>query len=273
MFDYSFTTVSSTPVTGTTLTGFVLDPGAELSIHIKADKENRTLTIQDTGIGMTHDEIIENLGTIAQSGARKFLDAAKDKKVDFAQVIGQFGVGFYSVFMVADWVRVTSRSFNPEAEAVSWYANAGKTALSDEGYQWKVRAALRAQLLDTVLPRWFGDLERHLRDTGLFFPLDPGANATLVTISSWRNVRTACPVSASQRLTWPLSVPTVDTVVNWRLPDPVSTVTLLVPASATAMSMLSLWTSRPTYWMLASVMARLLAKLQRPGRYRPGALV
>lgn len=100
----------------------VLDPKAELSIHIKADKDARTLTITDTGIGMTHEEIIENLGTIAQSGARNFIEAAKDKKVDFAQVIGQFGVGFYSVFMVAESVRVISRSYEPDAEAVSWYA-------------------------------------------------------------------------------------------------------------------------------------------------------
>src|SRR5688572_15387361 len=100
----------------------VLDPKAELSIHIQVDKDARMLTIQDTGIGLTKDEIIENLGTIAQSGARKFLEAAKDKKGDFAQFIGQFGVGFYSVFMVAEWVRVTSRSYRPRAKAVSWYA-------------------------------------------------------------------------------------------------------------------------------------------------------
>src|SRR5574339_246822 len=100
----------------------VLDPAAELAIHIKVDKDGRTLTIQDTGIGMTRDEVIENLGTIAQSGARKFIEATKDQKLDFSQVIGQFGVGFYSVFMVAEWVRVTSRSYRPEAEAVSWYA-------------------------------------------------------------------------------------------------------------------------------------------------------
>jgi len=100
----------------------VLDSKAELSIHINVDKDARMLTIQDTGIGMTRDEVIENLGTIAQSGARKFIEATKDQKVDFAQVIGQFGVGFYSVFMVAEWVRVTSRSYKPDAEAVSWYA-------------------------------------------------------------------------------------------------------------------------------------------------------
>jgi HSP90 family molecular chaperone len=100
----------------------VLDSKSELYIRLKADKDTRTLTIQDTGIGMTKEEIIENLGTIAQSGARKFLEATKDKRMDFAQVIGQFGVGFYSVFMVAEWVRVTSRSFDPRAAAVSWYA-------------------------------------------------------------------------------------------------------------------------------------------------------
>jgi len=100
----------------------VVDPEVDLKIHIAADKDSRTLTIQDTGIGMTRDEIIENLGTIAQSGARKFIEATKDQKLDFSQVIGQFGVGFYSVFMVAEWVRVTSRSSKPEAEAVTWYA-------------------------------------------------------------------------------------------------------------------------------------------------------
>jgi len=100
----------------------VLDPAAELSVHIKVDKEARMLTIQDTGIGMTKEEIIENLGTIAQSGARKFLEATKDKSADLTQVIGQFGVGFYSVFMVAEWVQVTSRSYKPNETAASWYA-------------------------------------------------------------------------------------------------------------------------------------------------------
>src|SRR5512143_3320613 len=100
----------------------VVDPEAELEIHITVDEDARMLTIQDTGIGMTRDEIIENLGTIAQSGARKFIEATKDKKVDFSQVIGQFGVGFYSVFMVAESVKVTSRSYRPDAESVTWYA-------------------------------------------------------------------------------------------------------------------------------------------------------
>jgi len=100
----------------------VLDPKAELAIHIKTDKEAATLTIQDSGIGMTKEEIIENLGTIAQSGARNFIEASKEKNADLSQMIGQFGVGFYSVFMVAEWVRVTSRSYKPRAKAISWFA-------------------------------------------------------------------------------------------------------------------------------------------------------
>ncbi len=105
----------------------VLDPEAELAIRIRVDKEQRRISIQDSGIGMTREEIIEHLGTIAESGARKFIQASQDKNADFSQIIGQFGVGFYSVFMAADWVRVTSRSFRPDADAVSWYATGDDT--------------------------------------------------------------------------------------------------------------------------------------------------
>ena len=107
----------------------VLDSKAGLKINIEVDKDNRTLTITDTGVGMTRDEIIENLGTIAQSGARKFMEMAKGQKGDLSQIIGQFGVGFYSVFMVAESVRVTSRSYQPKAEAVSW------TAIGEDNFQ------------------------------------------------------------------------------------------------------------------------------------------
>jgi molecular chaperone HtpG len=105
----------------------VLDPDAELAIRIQADKEARTLTITDTGIGMTRDELAQNLGTIAQSGARAFLEAAKDQQQDAADLIGQFGVGFYSVFMVAESVTVHSRSFKPRAKPASWTASGADT--------------------------------------------------------------------------------------------------------------------------------------------------
>ena len=104
----------------------VLDAEAELAIHVEADKDAGTLTVSDSGIGMTHDELIENLGTIAHSGAMAFLQTLDEgQKLD--DIIGQFGVGFYAVFMVADEVRVTSRSFRPDAQAWTWISKGDST--------------------------------------------------------------------------------------------------------------------------------------------------
>ncbi|MFN2195467.1 MAG: molecular chaperone HtpG [Anaerolineales bacterium] len=101
----------------------VLDPEAELCIRIEADEQNRLLKITDTGIGMTRAELVENLGTIAHSGAREFIKIAQEsQQPEVLDVIGRFGVGFYSVFMVAEWVRVTSRTYQPDGEAASWFA-------------------------------------------------------------------------------------------------------------------------------------------------------
>jgi len=101
----------------------VRDPEAELYIEIKPNDEAGTLTISDTGIGMTHDELVNNLGTIAHSGAKAFVEALKERQaegVSAQDLIGQFGVGFYSVFMVADRVRVVTRSANPDEPAWVW---------------------------------------------------------------------------------------------------------------------------------------------------------
>ncbi|NWF79865.1 MAG: molecular chaperone HtpG [Chloroflexi bacterium] len=99
----------------------VRDPDAELAIWLEADPEQGTLTIRDTGIGMTREELIEHLGTIAQSSARAFVERTREAhKASASEIIGQFGVGFYSVFMVADKVTVISRSYRPEAEAARW---------------------------------------------------------------------------------------------------------------------------------------------------------
>lgn len=103
------------------------DPQAELFIRIIADKEERTLTIIDTGIGMTQEELIENLGTIAHSGVRAFIEAAKGGNHNVSALIGQFGVGFYSAFMVAEWIRVVSRSYIPGARAAFWYSEGSET--------------------------------------------------------------------------------------------------------------------------------------------------
>ena len=104
----------------------ILDPDVELAIHVDFDEEAQTLTISDTGIGMTREEMIQNLGTIAHSGAMSFLKGLEDgQKLD--DIIGQFGVGFYAVFMVAEEVRVTSHSYQPEAESWLWTSSGDST--------------------------------------------------------------------------------------------------------------------------------------------------
>jgi molecular chaperone HtpG len=104
----------------------VVDEGVELAVYLEADADNHTLTIRDTGLGMTQAEMAENLGTIARSGAQQFLNVVKAAKEEgqrvSADIIGQFGVGFYSVFMVAEEVTVTSRSYRPDAEAALWHS-------------------------------------------------------------------------------------------------------------------------------------------------------
>ncbi|XP_020285876.1 heat shock protein 75 kDa, mitochondrial isoform X2 [Pseudomyrmex gracilis] len=93
-----------------------------LEIHIGTDKQNRILTIQDTGVGMTREELISNLGTIARSGSKAFLEKLKGEQNsnDTSKIIGQFGVGFYSAFMVADRVDVFTKSYLKDAEGLCW---------------------------------------------------------------------------------------------------------------------------------------------------------
>ncbi len=91
-----------------------------LKIEIKLDKENKTLSIIDHGIGMTKDEVIKYINEIAFSGAEDFLDQYKDKKAEDAGIIGHFGLGFYSAFMVSDKVEIRTKSYKKGSKAVHW---------------------------------------------------------------------------------------------------------------------------------------------------------
>jgi molecular chaperone HtpG len=99
----------------------LLNDEEELAVTVTTDKEAGTLTISDNGIGMSHDEVIDNIGTIARSGTKKFMQAIDESKKegDDVSLIGQFGVGFYSVFMVADKVSLETRRAGSET-SVSW---------------------------------------------------------------------------------------------------------------------------------------------------------
>ncbi|MCF7676051.1 MAG: molecular chaperone HtpG [Akkermansiaceae bacterium] len=98
----------------------VHDPTLPLEIHLTTDEEAGTLTIADHGVGMTREELVSHLGTIAHSGTKAFLQAAKESGGTPASMIGQFGVGFYSAFMVADKVTVLTRSWRADGEELQW---------------------------------------------------------------------------------------------------------------------------------------------------------
>lgn len=94
----------------------VFDSHVPLEITIDVNDKDHTLTITDTGIGMTREELEANLGTIAHSGSNTFLSELAEAAKKDVSLIGQFGVGFYSAFMAAQKVRVLSRSYGPDAE-------------------------------------------------------------------------------------------------------------------------------------------------------------
>lgn len=97
---------------------------SELKIRVTFDKDNRTITVTDNGIGMSREEVIENIGTIAKSGTRQFFEALTGDQRKDMELIGQFGVGFYSAFIVADEVTLTTRRAGvPAEEAVRWTSN------------------------------------------------------------------------------------------------------------------------------------------------------
>ncbi len=134
--------------------GDLYEGDADLKIRITFDKDAKTLTISDNGIGMTREEVIDNLGTIAKSGTAQFMQKLSGDQKKDAQLIGQFGVGFYSAFIVADKVVVTSRRAGTKAsEGVRWEC--------DGDAEFSVETIEKAQRGMTV--------ELHLKDDAIEF--------------------------------------------------------------------------------------------------------
>jgi molecular chaperone HtpG len=110
-----------------------------LRIRVDFDKEARTVTVTDSGIGMTRDEVVDNIGTIAKSGTRQFFESLTGDQAMDTQLIGQFGVGFYSSFIVADKVTLTTRRAGlPAGQGVRW-VSAGDGSYTLETIEWPER--------------------------------------------------------------------------------------------------------------------------------------
>lgn len=108
------------------------NPELNLEIKITADKEKKLLTISDTGIGMNEDELKNNLGTIAKSGSFDFINNLKEQSEDKMDIIGQFGVGFYSAFMVAKKITVETKSYKKGSKAYRWISDgSGKFTIEE----------------------------------------------------------------------------------------------------------------------------------------------
>ena len=127
----------------------------QFRIELAVDKKAKTITVSDNGIGMNHDELIETLGTIAKSGTGAFLEQLGKGKKDDMSLIGQFGVGFYSAFMVADSVDVLTRKAG-EDEAWLWS--------SDGKGQFTIEPAERAERGTTVILHTKGDAKEFLEE-------------------------------------------------------------------------------------------------------------
>ncbi len=127
----------------------LLETGDELAVHVSIDKDARTVTVSDNGIGMTRDEVIENIGTIARSGTKQFIEAMTGENSKDANLIGQFGVGFYSAFIVADKVSLTTRK-------------AGQSA--DNGVMWSSDGSEQYEIGTIERPERGTEVTLHLRE-------------------------------------------------------------------------------------------------------------
>jgi molecular chaperone HtpG len=166
-------------------------PGEELRIRIEPDAATRTLRIWDNGVGMTRDELVSNLGTIARSGSRELAEKlrAAGGKVDL-QLIGQFGVGFYSAFLVADRVEVISRAAGTD-EAWKWSSDA-RTTFTVEPAQRDVCGTtvilhLAADQLDLLRSWKLEELVRQYSDY-LSWPIEIRLEREKADVPEWRRI-------------------------------------------------------------------------------------
>jgi molecular chaperone HtpG len=215
----------------------VRDPDAELAIRLSADPQARTLTISDSGLGLTREEMVENLGTIAHSGAAAFLQTLQTGQ-KAGDIIGQFGVGFYSVFMVADEVRVTSRSYRPDAQAWTWASTGGDSYTLEPGERAERGTTVHIQLKEDA--QEFAETYRlqdiiHRHSDFVAFPIYLGDKPVNRQTALWRQPASEVSAEAAaefyKQLTLDFQKPLTRIQLNTDAPVQIYAL-LFIPASA-----------------------------------------
>jgi molecular chaperone HtpG len=125
------------------------DKDLPLEIRVNFNEKKKIITVSDTGIGMTKDELIKNIGTIAKSGSSEFIKQLRENKTEANNIIGKFGVGFYSVFMVAEEVVIKTKSFKKNTKPVEWKSNGlGDYEISEPDEKLKRGTTIEIHLKD-----------------------------------------------------------------------------------------------------------------------------
>ena len=135
----------------------LLEENTSLSIEVTSDEKEKTITITDNGVGMSKDEVIDNIGTIARSGTKQFLNSMSDQESPDTKLIGQFGVGFYSVFLVAKKVELRTRRAGSNTE---------------DGIQWISDGSGEYTLENIEMPKHGTTIILHLKDEDIEFADD-----------------------------------------------------------------------------------------------------
>jgi molecular chaperone HtpG len=166
-----------------------------LEIRVDFDEKKNTLTISDTGVGMTKDELVKNIGTIAKSGSAEFLKNITENKEDVNNIIGKFGVGFYSVFMVAKEVVIKSKSFKPGEPATLWKSDGtGSFVIEELTEPIKRGTIIEIHLKDDA--KEFAEKFRlesaiKLHSNFISFPIFVGKDKINTVAAIWREPRTS----------------------------------------------------------------------------------
>ncbi len=168
-----------------------LEDEVEPEIFIAYDETNKTVTVTDTGIGMTREEVMANIGTIAHSGSAQFVKQAAESKESLDSLIGRFGVGFYSIFMVSDHVVVRTKSYQKDAPAIQWVSD-GKNAyeLTEIEAEMDHGTTIEIHLNDENVERFGSDdklmdiVKRH--SNFVSFPIMIGGERVNTVSALWR---------------------------------------------------------------------------------------